>query len=640
MRNRIKLLLLAVVACCASYAQQARISVQQVFDKDTTLYLFNTRSQISQLSVNLSIIKQSPKFFARVILEDQNHRNYLVGETYKEIADEDASSLFDCAEETDLLNGIVPYRLKIYVEDASVELNTIDITDGMPERGNSEENVKVQKIQSKVDKINAYNNAHQKIWFAGVTELSKMPFEDRMRVLGFDESYNTGGFEYYTGGIFEIGEREDYTPNRSGNDTFVDEFDWTNRHGKNWITSIKGQGHSAYCTSFASIACVEALANLYYNNLINLDLSEQEAIICSKSPNLRYSPYEVGATYTQILEYVREYGVCEETAYPFSDNPQDTNCLSNSITPNINVKIQGYNTFNNHSMDSIKKYLITYGPLVSGFGVHHDLNNPGHGRGHAMALVGYGKIHLGDYIREIYGTQFNGTLTGFYQITEGSPYIDRTYYKFKNSNNIRPNDDIEGYMYLLVNNDTLLDCPVVAYSPITITNCQTNQPMYTDNDIVIEDADGDGYYFWGLGNRPSTCPSYVPTEPDGDDSDPNYGAMDDHGNMTALTSDLYLYDNIVYDRDLEMHRNIRILSGSVLRIKGNLTLCDNKQIYISGGGTLIVDGGTINNAKFNLDIDSSLNILNDGVINMRQNEDFSVPVGALLNISEGQVNNY
>ena len=39
-------------------------------------------------------------------------------------------------------------------------------------------------------------------------------------------------------------------------------------------------------------------------------------------------------------------------------------------------------------------------------------------------------------------------------------------------------------------------------------------------------------------------------------------------------------------------------------------------------------------------IDSSLNILNDGVINMRQNEDFSVPVGALLNISEGQVNNY
>ena len=79
----------------------------------------------------------------------------------------------------------------------------------MPERGNSEENVKVQKIQSKVDKINAYNNAHQKIWFAGVTELSKMPFEDRMRVLGFDESYNTGGFEYYTGGIFEIGESLD-----------------------------------------------------------------------------------------------------------------------------------------------------------------------------------------------------------------------------------------------------------------------------------------------------------------------------------------------------------------------------------------------------------------------------------------------
>ena len=80
--------------------------------------------------------------------------------------------------------------------------------------------------------------------------------------------------------------------------------------------------------------------------------------------------------------------------------------------------------------------------------------------------------------------------------------------------------------------------------------------------------------------------------------------------------------------------------NSVLRIKGNLTLCDNTQIYVDGGGTLIVDGGTINNAKINLDIDSSLNVINDGIINMRQNQSFYVPVGAEVNITEGQVNNY
>ena len=30
--------------------------------------------------------------------------------------------------------------------------------------------------------------------------------------------------------------------------------------------------------------------------------------------------------------------------------------------------------------------------------------------------------------------------------------------------------------------------------------------QYTDNDVVCEDADGDGYYFWGVGEKPVYCP--------------------------------------------------------------------------------------------------------------------------------------
>lgn len=159
--------------------------------------------------------------------------------------------------------------------------------------------------------------------------------------------------------------------------------------------------------------------------------------------------------------------------------------------------------------------------------------------------------------------------------------------------------------------------------------------MYTDNDIVCEDADGDGYYFWGLGPKPTT----ISGDPDGDDSDPNFGTMDDYGHLTSLTTDLYLYGNYVYDRDLNMHRNIIIPNGSVLRIKGNMTLCDNKQISVYGGGTLIIDGGTVNDAVINLDSNSTLNIQNNGIINMRQNQAFNAPVGAVVNISSGQVNN-
>ena len=70
-----------------------------------------------------------------------------------------------------------------------------------------------------------------------------------------------------------------------------------------------------------------------------------------------------------------------------------------------------------------------------------------------------------------------------------------------------------------------------------------------------------------------------------------------------------------------------------------MTLCDNKQISVYGGGTLIIDGGTVNDAVINLDSNSTLNIQNNGIINMRQNQAFNAPVGAVVNISSGQVNN-
>ena len=309
-----------------------------------------------------------------------------------------------------------------------------------------------------------------------------------------------------------------------------------------------------------------------------------------------------------------------------------------TIPPLINVKINNYWEGNSQyrQEDSIKKLLIHHGPIASGFCVQHDSTTVNFSpRAHAMALVGYGAIHAGDSIREIIGSGDSSTYSSYYRIPEGSPLIGRTFFKFKNSNNIRVNDDIDGYMYLLFHNMFQMTSPLRLLYPYTITDCQTNLPKYTDNDVVCEDADGDGYYFWGFGPKPAT----ITGEPDGDDSDPNYGTMDDFGNLTPLTSDLYLYGNYVYNRDLNMHRNIIVPNGSVLRIKGNLTLCDDKQIFVCGGGTLIVDGGVIDNTIINLYSNSTLNVLNNGIINMHQNQNFVAPVGAIVNISEGQVNN-
>ena len=37
---------------------------------------------------------------------------------------------------------------------------------------------------------------------------------------------------------------------------------------------------------------------------------------------------------------------------------------------------------------------------------------------------------------------------------------------------------------------------------------------------------------------------------------------------------------------------------------------------------------------------ATLNVVNGGTINMAQNQDFNAPVGVVVNITEGQVNNF
>ncbi len=50
--------------------------------------------------------------------------------------------------------------------------------------------------------------------------------------------------------------------------------------------------------------------------------------------------------------------------------------------------------------------------------------------------------------------------------------------------------------------------------------------------VQFEDADGDGYYWWGLGPKPANCPG--PDQADGDDSDPTKGPLDQYGYCMPL----------------------------------------------------------------------------------------------------------
>lgn len=646
MKKRAFMIVGLLLHCSFILAAKTVIDISQTLCKDTILKVLSTSIPVSGASINLSANSVSSSSFFRVVLVDADDRRHLLAESYKELADND-SMVKNYAEETDVLNNILPVSLEIYVKDValnviSVELEVSDSRDQIISTA-KRRRLQESKVQGKVDRINAYNRSHDRLWTAGVTELSLLPFEERMRILGFGPSDDTGGFEYYIGGIFEVGERETHQQTQTRDVSFADEYDWTNRHGKNWMTSVKGQGYSNYCEAFAGVACVEALVNLYYNNKIDLDLSEQETAVCCFDGYPR-NPYKDGLLSSWVAGYFQREGVCDEASYPFEDDSLDILCRSDQINPQYRVKTSGYweIPYSKYQYeDSLKKFIINYGPLLSGFYVSNDPGSGNAPRSHAMVLVGYATIHAGDSVRLINsGPNYYSasTLSPYYVVPDDSPLVGRTFFKFKNSNNIRPNDDVDGYMHLLFHDNLYqLASPVRLLYPLDVIDCETGQPMYTDADVVCQDSDGDGYYFWGLGPKPANSSASVPDAPDGDDSDPSVGPMDEYGNLSVLTTEIIISSPTDYSSVMNPSHNIRIIDGGLLRITDTTSLQNNSQIIVESGGELVVDGGVLDNARITFVSGSSLMVKNSGTIKMAAGEAFHAPIGVIVNVESGKI---
>ena len=189
----------------------------------------------------------------------------------------------------------------------------------------------------------------------------------------------------------------------------------------------------------------------------------------------------------------------------------------------------------------------------------------------------------------------------------------------------------DGYGYLLIYPyDNFIDIH-------TLRNSIYSQ-LYNDTNIICEDADGDGYYFWGIGPKPSHCPSWAPDTPDGDDSNISRGPLDDYGNLEVLPDGITINNPVVYSTNTTVTKHIGIVKNGSLTITGNTTMSGNAKIRVCENATLIVDGGSIQNAKIELVPTSHLIVRNNGQINMASGEDFNVPTGAVVDLEYGSIN--
>lgn len=559
-------------------AESSRTQIDKKFVSDAHIDLTNQKA-ITSLSITGNIKLQEGKSLVRVILVTKAHE-FLVYEAYPLLTNSLNFSIDQKCEETALLNKEEPVELILILRNAELDLkqicfSNIDLTDN--EKNNFSkltqnykgqfEKVKAAKINNQIEKSS--NNT----WLAAPTELATLPFEKKKSYFGGGYDFISDGFEYYSDGVFSF---QSYKPGKETlksamTATYPSSFDWRNRHGQDWTTPISLQGTVCNaCTAFSNIAVLEIMTNLYFNSHLNLKLSEQElvscaGIICSK-----------GDDATRIFNYLKNNPVCTDSCFAYSASNEL--CSNKCSSPTDRIGFTSSADLNPLGESHMKELLIFKGPIVTSIGTFGSVG----GWDHSLALIGYNTIQNGDIIRRL----MSGAWV-YYTVQPGDGMAGRLYWIFKDSYNTGHN----GYQYVYMN---ALDIELhgVMVPPIT-------SYVYSESNRACVDNDGDGYYNWGIGTKPSTCPLCSTNEEDGDDSNPSLGPLDAYGNCIPITSPYPYGQHVVNSTEAWLSTytecgNVVVTNGGNLTISGATVNLEGKSSFsVELGGLLTFNNGTI-----------------------------------------------
>lgn len=652
-----KRLFICIISCCCSLLLMATtdrnaisafklldISDRQITNTEytsTSECPLDNMSAICGLSISGHSQLNSDTSLVRVLLIDNQGKSYLVYEDFYLTASNLAFQ--DMAFETAYLDTVIPDKLKIIIRDATLHLNDVSYSYGneVATRSSGLDRKTLAKMHQQtqeeymIDRWNEYNEANNGYWFAGKTALSGLSYETKKALLGAtSDAYQSDGLEYYVGGIYVMRSYEDdEVDNQIIDDSkrviyppvsytsYVESFDWRNRHGRNWITSIKNQkepNNNVYgnngCWAFATCATLESRLNLQFNQLLDYDLSEQELGSCSSGS------LQIGGYGDDALSYIRKSGIVTEECMPFQNN-EFIPCSEKCDNPLDKLTIDSHETIVSE-VDTLKHYLINNGPLYG------EVKNAY--LYHAMCLCGYGVVHVGDYVE--YLNKESG-VTNKLVIEEGDSLIGQTYWIYKNSYGINPNVGSDGYFYVI------FEDPSFQHTHLNI-NSNIHSQAYDSTDVVCEDRDGDGYYFWGLGEKPSHCPSCAPDTPDGNDSNPDLTVMNEYGQflpMLTFTKEIISTDTTWNINDT-LCGDVYIQNYATLTINNaSITLHPLSHILVEEGATLIVDNSTIINAEIIVQDGGSLIIRNSGIIQQGKDDQVDIQLGGTLEMESGEI---
>ncbi len=504
------LIYLLIMICALynkSYAQT--IVIDSTFSSNAEIFPFNQDDTIYGLGITGNITLYSDTSLVRVIFINSDFEEYLLYEAYPYITDSWDVDIVNEADETKYLTATKPYSIIVQTCNASLDFTSLIISGTITENPDSLQAIHKENLeQIKISNINANIQEHEMLWLAGKTSVSSLQYSEKKKLFG--SYYNFQGFDYYLGGVYDITKG---TSSGSSNSTIVPGFDWRDRHGANnqifsnspyydnflgWMTPVDKQDCN-HCWVFAPVHATEALVNLYFNQQLNLDLSEQSIPSC-QYPIDDCSGGDISTSFT----YLKTEGIVDENCFPYQDSPAGNQNPCNNICLNPTEKIKINNSIEiDQDEDIIKETIINRGPVVMNI----------QSWWHYMVFCGFGRINYLD----TYCNYSNDTL--FHQITDpDDPLIGKSYWIVKNS---------WGTTGWGENGFGRIICPISEFTEREYIAL----PLLSEvNQYTIEcrDYDNDGYFNWGISEqKPETCPT-CPDDRDSDDTNPRIGPYDNH----------------------------------------------------------------------------------------------------------------
>jgi len=587
------------------------IQINQTFSGDTVITPFSGSVPVYSLSFSGGVNLLSDSSLVRVVLIDTDGNQYMIFESYPLITLSNTFDTLGAADETAFLNGVVCDSLHIDIINAFLEADSLKLdTAYIPNVPQLQAQAKWNHDSVKIDIMNQRIEEENMYWRAGRTYVSDLFFDQRESLTGGTK--NLEGFEYYRGGIFERLSAKILLPS-TYESAVVADFDWRYRHdatnqesaywdGKidntGWITEIKNQLNCQYCWAFSPIAALEARANIYYNShdVINhnshldLKLSELHVTQCHSHGPLYPPGHHIcldintgpGWQDYDALNYMKNTFIDNDECYCYLSHAyQNTACESSAhcYDPEYQAKIEGYSQAGfAGDIDNLKKQLILNGPLASG---SYSLN-------HFWLLVGFETLDKGDIV-------YKGTSSADPDIVieKGSRLEGNVTWRFKNSWGDWGSNGFS---------NTNIDISDI-WAPQTFKLTGEVQRKIDGElepiPVQCTDEDNDGYYWWGLGLKPSTCPAASENERDCDDWDKNSGPYNENPNnpdylLYECTDNCIKYNDILVippgyppiTDDFHLRKDVEVPGGSTLTINGNVWISPEVEIRVYSGGQL------------------------------------------------------